>query len=169
MAFQQQLLAQQNVLAKLRETQATGRIVLGLKPSANDLDALPALPLEDGDKLTIPMKPATVEVLGAVYNQNSFVYKDGRSLNDYLSEAGGGTRDADQKRLFVVRADGSVESKQMHHGLFFGNFESIKLMPGDTIVMPQKIRTGNGLLQVRDWTQVFSQLALGSAAISVLK
>src|SRR5262249_25636410 len=30
MAFQQQLQAQQNVLAKLRETQATGRIVLGL-------------------------------------------------------------------------------------------------------------------------------------------
>lgn len=169
MAFQQQLMAQQNVLAKLRETQATGRIVLGLKPGDNNIESLPELSLEDGDKLTIPSRPATVEVLGAVYNQNSFIYRDGRSLNDYLSEAGGGTRDADKSRLFVVRADGSVESKQMHHGLIFGNFESIKLMPGDSIVMPQKIKTGNGLLQIRDWTQVFSQLALGSAAISVLK
>ena len=169
MAFQQQVVAQQNVLAKLRETQATGRIVLELKPTENDVSALPPLPLEDGDKLTIPVKPATVEVVGAVYNQNSFMYKQGRSLNDYLEQAGGGTRDADTSRLFVVRADGSVDSKQAHHGLFLGSFESIKLMPGDSIVMPQKIKTGNGLLQIRDWTQVFSQLALGSAAISVLK
>jgi protein involved in polysaccharide export with SLBB domain len=95
------------------------------------------------------------------------MYKQGRALNDYLSQAGGGTRDADKGRLFVVHADGSVESKQMHHGLLLGSFDSMKLMPGDTIVMPQKIRTGNGLFQIRDWTQVFSQLALGSAAISV--
>src|SRR3954468_7536463 len=107
MAFQAQLQAQQSVLAKLRETQATGRIVLGLKPNDNDVDSLPALPLEDGDKLIIPSKPATVEVLGAVYNQNSFLYDDGRGLNDYLGQAGGGTRDADRDKIFVVRADGS--------------------------------------------------------------
>ena len=169
LAFQQQLTAQQDVLAKLRETQATGRIVLDLKPTDTTIAALPALPLEDGDKLTIPAEPATVDVLGAVYNQNSFMYKQGRSLGDYLEQAGGATREADKSRIFVVRADGSVDSKQTHHGLFLGSFASLKLMPGDAIVMPQKIRTGNGLLQLRDWTQVFSQLALGSAAISVLK
>jgi polysaccharide biosynthesis/export protein len=168
MAFQAQLQAQQNVLAKLRETQATGRIVLGLKPNDTALDALPALALEDGDKLTVPAKPAAVDVLGAVYNQNSFVYQDSRSLHDYLGQAGGGTRDADEKRLYVVRADGSVESKQMHRSMFFGNFESIKMMPGDTVVMPQKIRASNSLVAFRDWTQIFSQLALGAASISVL-
>lgn len=166
---QQQLVAQKTVLDKLRETKATGRIVLEVKPSATDISALPALALEDGDRLKIPSKPATVEVLGSVYNQNSFIYQPGKSLNDYLGEAGGGTREADKGRLFVVRADGSVESKQMHHTLFLGNFETIKLTPGDTIVMPERIRTGNALLQIRDWTQVFSQLALGSAAISVLR
>src|SRR4051812_38389878 len=168
MAFQAQLQAQQSVLAKLRETQATGRIVLGLKPDDSNLDALPALAVEDGDKLTIPAKPASVDVLGAVYNQNSFMYQDSRSLHDYLGQAGGGTRDADEKRLYVVRADGSVESKQMHRSMFFGNFESIKMMPGDTVVMPQKIRTSNSLVAFRDWTQIFSQLALGAASISVL-
>jgi protein involved in polysaccharide export with SLBB domain len=168
MAFQAQLQAQQSVLAKLRETQATGRIVLGLKPNDNDLAALPALALEDGDKLTIPSKPATVDVLGAVYNQNSFMYQDGRGLHDYLGQAGGATRDADEKRLYVVRADGSVESKQMHRSMFFGTFESLKMMPGDTVVMPQKIRTSNSLTAFRDWTQIFSQLALGAASISVL-
>jgi polysaccharide export outer membrane protein len=168
MAFQAQLQAQESVLAKLRETQATGRIVLGLKPNDADLAALPALPLQDGDKLTIPAKPATVDVLGAVYNQNSFMYQDGRGLHDYLGQAGGATRDADEKRLYVVRADGSVESKQMHRSMFFGTFESLKMMPGDSIVMPQKIRTSNSLTAFRDWTQIFSQLALGAASISVL-
>jgi len=168
LAFQQQLQAQQNVLAKLRETQATGRIVLGLKPNDNSIDALPALPLEDGDKLTIPAKPATVEVLGAVYNQNSFIYQRGRNLGSYLADAGGGTRDADKSRLFVIRADGSVDSKQMHNGLFMGGFDLVKVMPGDTIVMPQKIHTGSSVAAFRDWTQIFSQLALGAASISVL-
>jgi hypothetical protein len=41
-------------------------------------------------------------------------------------------------------------------------------MPGDTVVMPQKIRTSNSLVAFRDWTQIFSQLALGAASISVL-
>ena len=168
MAFQQQLAAQQNVLTKLRQTQATGRIVLGLRPSDNSIESIPELPLEDGDKYAIPARPETVDVLGAVYNQNSFIYKDGHSLNDYLGLAGGGTRDADQKRLFVVRADGSVESKQMHSSMFFGNFGSMKLMPGDSIVMPQKIHTGSAVTAFRDWTQIFSQLALGAASIQVL-
>ena len=156
------------MLAKLRETQATGRIVLGIKPSDSNVENIPELPLEDGDKYTIPARPETVEVLGAVYNQNSFIYKDGRSLSDYLGQAGGGTRDADQKRVFVVRADGSVESKQMHKSLFFGSFESLKMMPGDSIVMPQKVYTGNSLTAFKDWTQIFSQLALGAASIAVL-
>ncbi|MFL6438653.1 MAG: SLBB domain-containing protein [Terriglobales bacterium] len=168
MAFQAQLQAQESVLAKLRETQATGRIVLGLKPNDAEVADIPALPLQDGDRLTVPAKPATVDVLGAVYNQNSFMYQDGRGLHDYLGQAGGGTRDADEKRLYVVRADGSVESKQMHRSMFFGNFESLKMMPGDTVIMPQKIRTSNSLVAFRDWTQIFSQLALGAASISVL-
>jgi protein involved in polysaccharide export with SLBB domain len=166
---QEQIAAQRNVLEKLRQVQATGRIVLEIKPTDSDASALPALPLQDGDRLIIPPKPATVEVLGAVYNQNSFLFQPGRNLGGYLNEAGGGTREADKGRLFVIRADGSVNSKQMHRAMFVGGFDSLRLMPGDTIVMPQKIRTGNSLLQLRDWTQVFSQLALGSAAISVFK
>ncbi|MBV9436327.1 MAG: SLBB domain-containing protein, partial [Acidobacteria bacterium] len=129
---QQQIAAQEAVLQKLRQVEATGRIVLQLKPGENDVSALPALALQDGDRLTIPAKPATVDVMGAVYNQNSFIYQQGKSVTAYLREAGGGTRDADKNRLFVIRADGSVESKQMHSGMFLGSFETMKSEPGDT-------------------------------------
>lgn len=168
MAAQEQVAAQRSLLERLRQTPATGRIVLELQPSDAQESALPTLALEDGDRLLIPGRPDTVEVVGNVYNQNSFIFKSGRSVRDYLDEAGGGTRNADPARLFVIRADGSVLSKQMHRGLWAGGFESLKLLPGDAVVMPQRIRSGSVLRGLRDWSQVFSQFALGAAAIRVI-
>ncbi|HEX4487327.1 MAG TPA: SLBB domain-containing protein [Terriglobales bacterium] len=167
-AAQEQLAAEGTVLEKLRQTKATGRIVLEINPADTDISALPVLRLEDGDRLIIPPRPATVEVVGAVYNQNSFIYKTGKTVRDCLQQSGGGTRDADARRLFVVRADGTVISKQMHRGLWKGNFESMQLTPGDTIVMPERIRTGSFLKGIRDWSQAFSQFALGAAALRVI-
>lgn len=159
---------ERRVIEKLKQTPSTGRIVLDLEPADHALDALPDLPLEDGDRLTIPARSATVEVAGAVYNRNSFLYHPGRNVRDYLGLSGGATRDADPGHLFVIRADGSVLSKQMHRSVWAGRFESLKLMPGDTIVVPDRIRTGSLLRGLRDWSQVFAQFALGAAAIRVI-
>jgi protein involved in polysaccharide export with SLBB domain len=167
-AWREELEAERAVIDKLRQTRPTGRIVLELRPSDDRADALPALPLEDGDRLTVPPRSATVEVVGAVYNQNAFLYRDGKSIRDYIARAGGATRDADSGRLFVIRADGSVVSKQMRRSFWTGSFESMRLMPGDTIVMPERIRTGSLLRGMRDWSQIFSQFALGAAAIRVI-
>jgi polysaccharide export outer membrane protein len=168
LAQQQELEAEKSVIEKLRQTPSTGRVVLDLNPTDTEIGSLPGLPLEDGDRITIPTRPATVEVVGAVYNQNAFLYREGKRMNDYIGQSGGGTRDADAGRMFVVRADGSVLSKQMHRSLWAGNLESLKLMPGDTIVVPERIRTSNLLRGIRDWSQVFSQFALGAAAIRVI-
>ncbi len=169
LAGQEQIAAQRSQLERLRQTQATGRIVLDLQPSDVQASALPLiLRLEDGDRLFIPDRPATVEVAGNVYNQSSFIYKPGKSVRDYVEEAGGGTRTADRGRLFVIRADGSVLSKQMHRSLWAGNFDSLQLRPGDTVVMPERIRTTSVLRELRDWSQVFAQFALGAAAIRVI-
>ena len=62
-AAQEQLASERNVLEKLRQTKATGRIVLEVSPTDADTSALPALRLEDGDRLIIPPRPATVEVV----------------------------------------------------------------------------------------------------------
>lgn len=168
LATQEQIKAEQDLLNKMRSIQATGRIVLELRPGDNSVNALPALTLEDGDQLIIPPRPATVDVLGAVYNPNSFIYKPGRTVGDYLGQAGGGTREADVRRVFVVRADGSVISRQGRRESWFDNFESQRLMPGDSIVMPEKIRTGSVLHSIRDWTAMFSQVGLGAAAIQTV-
>ena len=167
-AGQEQMEYERGMVERLTQTQPTGRIVLDLKPGDRDLGALPDLPLEDGDRITIPPRSATVEVAGAVYNRNSFIFRPGKTVADYLRLAGGPTPDADSARLFVIRADGSVLSKQMHRGIWGGNFEALALTPGDTLVMPERIRTGSLLRGIRDWSQVFSQFALGAAAIKVI-
>ena len=68
----------------------------------------------------------------------------------------------------MIRADGRVVPKQ-GTGLFKPGFETGRLNPGDSVVVPELIFKGSFMRGLRDWTQVFSQLALGAAAINVLR
>jgi len=163
-----QVEAQRQLADKLAQVKATGRVVLELKPDAAGVEALPDMLLEDGDRFLIPYRPSTVDVLGETYNNNSFLYRPDKRLGDYLKQAGGPTRDADKARIFVIRADGAVLSKQSVSGLWNGGFDSVRLMPGDAIVVPPRLRTGTTLRALKDWTQVFSQFALGVAAVRTI-
>jgi protein involved in polysaccharide export with SLBB domain len=148
---------------------AAGRVVLDLTPASAAVQDLPEIALEDGDRLLVPFRPSTVELLGALYNKNSFLYRRGERVEDYLKRAGGPTRDADTGRMFVIRADGSVLSKQSVKGLWNGGFAELRLMPGDAVVVPERLSRGSFLRGLRDWSQVFSQFALGAAAIRVIQ
>ena len=161
--------AQGQLVEKLREVKATGRVVLDLNPNSTAVSDLPEIALEDGDRFVVPYRPSTVEMLGAVYNKNSFLYRREARLDDYLKRAGGPTREADTSRMFVIRADGSVLSKQSVKGLWNGGFASLRLMPGDAIVVPERLNRGSLLKGLRDWSQVISQFALGAAAIRVIQ
>ncbi len=161
--------AQRQLVERLREVKATGRVVLDLTPNSTAVNDLPEIALEDGDRFVVPYRPATVEMLGAVYNKNSFLYRRDERLDDYLKRAGGPTREADRSRMFVIRADGSVLSKQSVKGLWNGGFGSLRLMPGDAIVVPERLNQGALLKGLRDWSQVFSQFALGAAAVRVIQ
>ncbi|MGB8013704.1 MAG: SLBB domain-containing protein, partial [Terriglobales bacterium] len=161
--------AQRQLVNKLREVRATGRVVLDLTPNSGGVGGLPEIPLEDGDRFVVPYRPSTVEILGAVYNKNSFLYRRDGRVDDYLKRAGGATRDADSSRMFVIRADGSVLSRQSVKGLWNGGFASLRLMPGDAIIVPERLSHGSFLKGLRDWSQIFSQFALGAAAVRVIQ
>jgi polysaccharide export outer membrane protein len=160
--------SERRVVERMRSVKATGRIVLNLEPDEASLGKLMDLTLEDGDRFVVPPRPATVNVLGAVYNQNSFVYQGGLRIADYLREAGGPTRNADKGHLFVIRADGSVVPKQ-GSGLFSQAFETGRLNPGDSVVVPEEVFKTSFVHGLKDWTQIFTQFALGAAAINVLR
>jgi protein involved in polysaccharide export with SLBB domain len=162
-------------LDRLRQAQPTGRIVFQLKPDAQGISALPDLPLEDGDRFVVPKRPSNVSVQGQVYNANAFVYEKGKRVKDYLYLAGGPDRNADKKREFILRADGSVVSYQYgsslgQRALFVDhNFEDIAMLPGDTIVVPPNIEKGSVLRNLTDISTILTGFGLGAAAIQVLK
>ena len=66
-------------------------------PDADSVDNLPDLPLQDGDRFIVPPKPSSVNVVGAVYEQSSFLFDSQRRVFGYLKEAGGANRDADKQ------------------------------------------------------------------------
>jgi protein involved in polysaccharide export with SLBB domain len=161
--------ASRSLVTKFRSLRATGRIVLTLDPNTNDMDKLPDLPLEDGDRFTVPSRPSTINVVGAVYDQNSFLFNQRQQLSTYVRSAGGPTRDADGPHAFIIRADGSVVSRQSRSGVFGNTFNATLMNPGDTIVVPEKVPRPSALRNFVNYSQIFSQLALGAAAIAVLQ
>ncbi len=157
------------VAIRLRELNATGRIVLNVHPDSEAIADIPDLPLEDGDTFVVPQVPSSVDVFGSVYTQNSFIYNQKMRARDYLRQAGGGTRTADTKRSYIVRADGSIISRQYSSALFTGNFESTRLYPGDAIIVPEQVDKRPLLRNLVDIATIVGQFGLGIAAINVLQ
>jgi polysaccharide export outer membrane protein len=157
------------LIARLRQYRPTGRIVLDLHPHSTGADALPEMALENGDRLMVPSAPDTVQVIGAVLNQNSFLYRDNAKVGEYLHLAGGPSREADRGQSFVLRADGSVTSHDAGKPLFASGFDNLRLYPGDTIVVPEKRLRPGAMREFLAWSQLFSQLSLGAAAVDVIK
>ena len=167
--LQAQTESQRSLIQKLHEIKATGRIVLEIGPSRTGVEAFPDMELEDGDDLLVPHKPSMVNVVGAVYNQNSLLFRENRRIGDYLKLSGGGTREADMKYVFVIRADGSVLSRTNTSGTWSASLGSMRVIPGDTIVVPARLDKGSAMRAIKDWSQVIGQIGLGAAAINVLK
>jgi len=161
--------SERELISRLQQIRATGRIVLEENPGSTGISALPSIQLEDGDRFIVPSVPASINVVGAVYDQNSFLYVQGRRVGDYLHLAGGPNRDADNKHAFIIRADGSVLSRPATSGIWGNTFDSVRINPGDTIVVPEKTYRPSALRGVLEWSQLFSQLALGAAAISIIQ
>jgi protein involved in polysaccharide export with SLBB domain len=161
---------EQNLLASLRQIRATGRIVLRFAPDSSGTSNLPEIAMESGDSFIVPPVPATVNVVGAVYDQNSFLYAPGQKTGAYLQQAGGPNRDADWKHEFIIRADGEVVSRERGKTIWNGDeFNHVRINPGDTIVVPEKTFKPSALRGVLDWSQMFSQFALGAAALDVIQ
>jgi protein involved in polysaccharide export with SLBB domain len=158
----------QNIVASLRRARATGRIVLELPVDTNSVDQLPDLPLEDGDRFIVPRVPSTVNVYGAVYNQNSFMYDPHRRVGDYIRLAGGANRDADTKRAYVIRAGGAVISKQYSSSLRGNGFNSLHVYPGDTVIIPLNLDKGKTMRLVVDIAQIMGQFGIAIAAANTV-
>jgi protein involved in polysaccharide export with SLBB domain len=164
--------ATQAQLSRLARLQPNGRIALELNPNDRTLEALPDVPLDHGDRISVPPRPGFVTVAGAVVNSNAFLWKPGRKAGDYLKLAGADEA-ADPSNMFILRADGTVVHAGDRRGFFGGsNLEAQEMQPGDALIVPNQLdfeTFGRALVRnLKDWSQIFSQFGLGAAAIKTL-
>lgn len=162
-SIQGELESQRRIAQKLREVKADGRIILNTVRNAKATVAeLPELPLKDGDVVYIPQRPTTVDVIGAVYQQNTFIWEEGKGMKSYLTLAGGISPTGDSGEVYRILANGTVLSKRKGGGC--------NINPGDAIVVPEKLQRGKTFIQhLKDWTSILYQLGLGAAGLNALK
>jgi protein involved in polysaccharide export with SLBB domain len=161
---------QRDILASLRQIRATGRVVLKFSPDSSGINSIPDITMEDGDHFVVPPVPSTVNVVGAVYDQNSFLYTQSGRAGTYLQLAGGPNTDADRKHEFIIRANGEVASREGGKTIWSGSeFNNLRIYPGDTIMVPEKKFKPSAMSEVLGYSQMFSQFALGAAALTVIQ
>jgi protein involved in polysaccharide export with SLBB domain len=170
--LQQQQAQLKGQIERLKSLKSNGRLALELDPQAQTLSTLPALPLEDGDHILIPSVPGFVSALGSVNNENVFIYRQGKTVGDIIKSAGL-TEDAEPSQAFVLRADGSIVARRDRGGLFGGGFETLAVMPGDTVVVPAQLDRESSynftVRAMKDWTSILANFGLGAAAIKTLR
>ncbi|GHY95958.1 polysaccharide biosynthesis/export family protein [Vibrio cholerae] len=119
--------------------------------------------LEDGDFLFVPTFRNTISIMGEVQVPITYILDSKLNVEDYLKKAGGIKKQADEDRIFVVRADGSVYKPIS--GYWFGNNKD-KLEAGDTIVVPLDTDYRDALSV---WTAATQILYQAGIAVNALK
>jgi protein involved in polysaccharide export with SLBB domain len=165
----QMLAAQEAIISQLKNTRASGRVALPVRPKDKDLNDFPDMAMEDSDRLSIPHTPSTVSVVGDVYNPGSFIFEPRNTTGAYLELAGKGKPQSDLHHAFVLRANGVVVAANNVNGVFSGRqFDRLHMYPGDQVIVPYKLPTGAFVRGLRDWTQITSQLAITGAALAII-
>ncbi len=143
-------------------SKALGRMVVQLNRILEEERSADFM-LEDGDFLFVPTFRNTVSIMGEVQVPITYLLDSKLDVDDYLNKAGGAKKQADEDRVFVVRADGSVYKPTS--GYWFGNNKE-ELQAGDTIVVPIDTDYRDAL---STWTAATQILYQTGVAINALK
>ncbi len=154
----------QGLLAELQSSHAVGRLVIDLEGVLKDAPGgKQDIVLRQGDQLLVPKQSQEVTVIGEVQNATSHRYAEGFSRDDYIGLSGGYTNKADKGRVYVVRANGSVEARE--GGGWFSRSTS-EIRPGDTVVVPLDAERMRPLPLWTAVTQILYNLAIAAAAVN---
>ncbi|MBI5026937.1 MAG: SLBB domain-containing protein [Nitrospirae bacterium] len=176
---QEDLKRKKEFITKLRSIKAKGRMVIHLASLEKFRESKLDIELEDGDALFIPERPGSVNVIGAVYNQTAFLYDPEVSISRYISMSGGPTENADKKRIYILKVDGSamppdeisgwgIHWSDKDYRWEVADYSKTGLDPGDTIVVPEKMEKVAWLKEVKDITQIIFQIAVTAGVLIVL-
>jgi polysaccharide biosynthesis/export protein len=160
------MIVAKSLLEQLKGEQAVGRLVINLpkimsQPADSPYDVI----LRNGDELIVPKFEQEVTVIGEVQDPTSHLFDPRLSRDDYIRESGGFTSQADEKRVYVVRADGSVIA---NGGSRWFSRGGTLIKPGDTIVVPINAEQ---MLPLPFWqavTGILYNVAIAAAAVHAL-
>jgi protein involved in polysaccharide export with SLBB domain len=160
------------LLQKLKETRATGRVTTLIAPPEVIKGTAYDIALEHGDRIYIPANPSTVQVLGSVLNPAAFVYDKALTWRDFIRMAGGYTKDANPDRIYILKADGTaVRVKRSLQSAApwvkeFGDEADWSLVePGDAVIVPQKVASYTSIRQTRDYLDIVYKMAVTMLSI----
>ena len=137
-----------------------GRLSGNFVPNSNSARILI---LEDGDKIVVPNQSLSVTITGEVLSPTTVLHEDKFSLESYFSLAGGLTRDADKRNVYVIRANGNSVPISARFGS-----RSVEILPGDTIVIPKNLNKISLVPLVSVATQVISDITLAAASLNAI-
>jgi protein involved in polysaccharide export with SLBB domain len=123
------------------------------------------LVLRDKDEIVIPKTDNRVKISGGVLRPTNIVYRDGLSIGECISAAGGVSEYARRGRAYVVYANGKSK-RTMHFGLFRIN-PTIK--PGAEVVLPETdVKKDKPLTSIIQFTTVLAQIGSVLATLAIL-
>jgi len=162
-----------SLLKQLKATKAVGRLVIDLPlllasrnsswdrgEDEEDIEFEEDILLKDGDKLMVPGLTQEVTILGEVQHATSHLFREGRSVQQYINRSGGMTYRADEDRVYVVRANGAVVPS--HSTNWFGS--NLEVRPGDTIVVPLDAERMKPLTLWTNVSQIIYQIGIAAAS-----
>ena len=157
-------------LSEQIENENLGRISGDFSP--NSLSSKRTI-LSDGDLIRVPKNSNTINVLGHVLNPTSFLHLNNPSVYTAINSAGGFKDYANKNKIYVIKANGTIirqRASTFAKVATLGIFpRSIRLEPGDSVVVPRKMSVANPITQsLLPITQVISDLAFAAAAIDSL-
>ena len=154
----------QTLLNDIVKVEPVGRLVLDL-PRVVEVNGYDVM-LEGGDALYVPSRKNSVNVIGQVQVPASHIYDENLTAGDYLDQSGGSKKRADESRIYVISANGSI--KMLSNGNWFASNTGSNMKPGDTVVVPLDSEYMNDLTLWTSATTIMYNTAVAIAAISGL-
>lgn len=114
---------------------AVDQIPLDLTKIMNNPGKENDLILKAGDELYVPKNDEQIKISGEVLFPTQAPFTNGKSLKEYISDAGGFTDNAVKKKVYVLYPNGKAVASG--HFLFIKSYPRIR--PGSQIVVPRYI------------------------------
>ncbi len=124
------------------------------------------LVLRDMDEIVIPKTDNRVKISGGVLRPTNIVYREGLTIGECISAAGGISEYAQRGRAYVIYANGKSQ-RTTHFGFFRIN---PVIRPGSEVVLPETdAKKDKPLTTIIQFTTVIAQVVAAIATISLLK